>query len=96
MLKEEFIEKYHTTKTYKFEPPTWEEFLRTETDNAYACWEIQKLAIIMDTQLKCFFITNNLSCAWKSFNYTDENKKQKYYEALEYAQKLFLGSKENG
>lgn len=87
----EFVQKFHTSKTVYFEPPTWEEFLKTETDDAYACWEIQKLAIIMDTELQCFFIIDNLSSVWESFSYTDENKKQKYYEALEYAKKLFLG-----
>jgi hypothetical protein len=36
MTNEEFIEKYHTTKTYKFEPPTWEEFLATRDENSFA------------------------------------------------------------
>lgn len=89
----EFVLNFHTSKTIYFEPPTWEEFLRTEADDTYACWEIQKIAIIMDTESKCFFITNNLSCVWESFSYTDENKKQKYYEAVEYAKKLFLEDK---
>ena len=87
----EFVQKFHTSKTVYFEPPTWEEFLKTETDDGYPYLEIQKLAIIMQTQLKCFCVTDNWGCVWESFSYTDENKKQKYYEAVEYAKKIFLG-----
>ena len=47
MEEKEFKEKYHTTKTYKFEPPTWKEFLATRNENSFAHWCCTDISVIM-------------------------------------------------
>ena len=47
MNKKEFKEKYHTIKTYRFEPPTWTEFLATRDEDTCANWGCEDISVIM-------------------------------------------------
>lgn len=47
MTKEELVLKYYTTKTYKFEPPTWEEFLATRDEDSFAHWSCGDICVVM-------------------------------------------------
>lgn len=106
MTKEEFVKKYHTTKTYKFEPPTWEEFLATRDEYSFAHWFCGDIAIVMveENNEKGMLKTYNQFevdlCEednWKSgrFNYINsygiDTREETYYKAVEYARELFLG-----
>ena len=106
MTKEEFIKKYHTIKTYKFEPPTWEEFLSTGTEGTYAHWFCGDIHIVMveENNEQGILKTHNqfevdIYCEGDSklerfdyFNdYGIDTREEVYYEALNYAKKLFLG-----
>ena len=44
----EFVLKYHTTKTLKFEPPTWKEFLATKKhEDMFAHWCCGDICVVM-------------------------------------------------
>lgn len=88
----EFVLKFHTHKTLYFKPPTWEEFLNIERNEAgHICWKNEINYIILNEWFNHFYVcTDNIETD-KYFNYTKDNVKQKYYEAVEYAKKLFLG-----
>ena len=108
MTKQEFIEKFHTSKTYKFEPPTWEDFLTTrDEDNViFAHWFCGDICVVLseenDTkgegyyQFEVFLSGDNYT--YKKFycsviespDFIIDFREDIYYEALEYAQKLFL------
>lgn len=47
MEEKEFKERFYTTKTYKFEPPTWKEFLATRDKNSFANWDCGDIYIVM-------------------------------------------------
>ena len=47
MEEKDFKERYYTTKTYKFEPPTWKEFLATRDEHTCAHWSCGDIDIIM-------------------------------------------------
>lgn len=88
----EFVQKFHTKKTIYFEPPTWEEFLKTETDIRRPNYTCENVMIIdYDNEILVEDYNNDLN--EKHFNYDKglNNRKEKYYEAVEYAKKLFLG-----
>ena len=107
MTKEEFIKKYYATKTFKFEPPTWEEFLATKKhEDMFAHWFCGNIHIIMveENDKKGILKTHNqfevdIYCEGDSKlkrfdyfnNYGIDTRKETYYEALEYARELFLG-----
>ena len=106
MEEKEFKEKYHTTKTYKFEPPTWKEFLATKDENSLAHWFCGTIAIIMDEEnnekgiLKTynrFLVDTDNYDKFKFFDYCIvesfgiDTREETYYEALDYAKELFLG-----
>lgn len=109
MTKEEFIKKYHTTKTYKFEPPTWEEFLATKKhEDMFAHWFCGDIAIVMVEEnnekgvLKTYNqfevdLYEDYAGESRRFNYINsygiDTREETYYEAVEYARKLFLGEK---
>lgn len=91
MTKEEFIKKYHTTKTYKFEPPTWEEFINKK---------IKQVCFIGGDTI-CFFelyedeqnhrlILLDHDCDYEYFN--EEMTKENYTLACRKAKDLFLGA----
>lgn len=106
MNKEEFIEKYHTKKTYKFEPPIWEEFLKTKNNDCFAHWFCGDIGVIMceENNEKGILRTENFfevtiyedySSKGKTFRYRNsygiDNREEIYYETLEYAKRIFLG-----
>lgn len=82
----EFVARYHCEKTIKFEPPTFEEFIKAWS---YKFGAINK--ILYWETYKCFTVEcENITI--KKFNYTDtSDKQQAYYQAVEYVKKLFLG-----
>lgn len=104
MNKQDFIEKYHKVKTLKFEPPTFEEFMKTKTDKRCAHWECGDIDIIMLEEnyksgvLHCsnqiIVDAPNVYDAERSFNYYNEygvdTREETYYQALKYAVNLFL------
>lgn len=104
MTKQEFIEKYHKTKTLKFEPPTFEEFMITKSENNCAHWFDKGISIIMEEEnnKKGILHTDNQfnvfddreDGGWKSFSYINEDgidtREESYYKAVEYAMKIFL------
>ena len=102
----EFVLKYYTTKTYRFEPPTWEEFLATRDENSFAHWFCGDICVVMveENDKKGILKTHNqfevdIYCEGDSKlkrfdyfnNYGIDTRKETYYEALEYARELFLG-----
>lgn len=88
----EFVLKFHTSKTIYFEPPTWEEFLKTETDIRRPNYTCENVMIIdYDNEIIVEDCNNDLTLKHFSYNKELNNRKQKYYEAVEYAKKLFLG-----
>lgn len=105
MTKQEFIEKYHKTKTLKFEPPTFEEFMATRGENNLAHWFSKDVSIIMEeennkngvlhanNQINVFDERECGDC--KYFPYINEDgidtREDTYYKAVEYAMNLFLG-----
>ena len=107
MEEKEFKEKYHTTKTIKFEPPTWKEFLATRKENLFAYWDCGDIYVVMNEENNekgYFKIYNEFEVG--VFNDDRENKRfgyciiesleidtreETYYKALEYAKELFLG-----
>ena len=107
MEKEEFIKKYHTTKTYKFEPPTWEEFLATKKhEDMFAHWFCGDIHVVMveENNKKGILKTYNqfevdiyhegdskLKTLHYINNYGFDNREETYYDALDYARQLFLG-----
>jgi hypothetical protein len=105
MTKDEFISKYHKQKVLKFEPPTWEEFLATETDGIWAYWSCGDIMINMCKENKAHgfyhttnsFIVRNIIGEREEITYEYnefiDNREEMYYKALDIAQKWFLGDK---
>ena len=106
MTKDEFISKYHTQKVLKFEPPTWEEFLATATDENWAFWFYDDIKITMNEENNehswahtenAFYIFNDKHCCgdWTKVDYINsdgfDNREEMYYKALDIAKKWFLG-----
>lgn len=106
MNKDEFISKYHTQKVLKFEPPTWEEFLATATDERWASWFCDDLIVTMNEENdisgvchteNSFYVFNEKNCRGEraKFNYINDdgidNREEMYYKALDIAKKWFLG-----
>lgn len=108
MEEKEFKEKYYTTKTYRFEPPNWKEFLATRDENSFAHWSCGDIAVVMveENNEKGILKTYNQFevdlfedydsksrkfdyCVIKSYGI--DTREEVYYEALDYAKKLFLG-----
>lgn len=90
----EFVSRFHRSKILCFKPPTWEKFLETKTPIECAYWCCQNLDITMVETINCFLVGDeNMCCVLERFYYTDDNKKEKYYEALEYMKKIFLETK---
>ena len=107
MEEKEFKERFYTTKTYKFEPPTWKEFLATRQENLFAYWDCGDVYVVMNEENNekgYFKIYNEFEVG--VFNDDRENKRfdycvigsfgidtreETYYQALDYAKKLFLG-----
>lgn len=108
MEKELFIKKFHTTKTYKFDPPTWEDFLKTKThDDMFAHWFCGDIYIVMCEKnnekgiLKTHnqfevSLFNDYDSEGRNFGYCNEygidTREETYYKALEYARELFIRS----
>lgn len=108
MNKEDFIKRFYTTKTYKFEPPTWEEFLSTKNGDNFAHWFCGDIAVVMSEEngekgiMHCYnqfeiSIFEDYDNLGKNFRYINEfgidTREETYYEALEYAQRLFIDKK---
>ena len=108
MEEKEFKEKYYTSKTFKFELSTFEEFLKTETELTFAYWFCEDIYIIMvvENNEKGIMKTYNqfevdIYCEGDSKlrrfdyfnNYGIDTREETYYEALDYAKKLFLNDK---
>lgn len=106
MEEKEFKEKYHTTKTYKFEPPTWKEFLATRGENTFANWGCGDIDIVMveENNEKGILKTHNQFEVdlynydkFEKFDYCIieslgiDTREETYYKALDYAKELFLG-----
>ena len=98
----EFIIKFHTHKTLYFRPPTFEEFLKTRQEGIYCNWYCGDIQIVMeeDNQQKGILKSENIFrvddgnnyCSFRyEYNEYLDNRKEIYYEALEYVKKLFLG-----
>ena len=104
MNKEEFIKKFHTTKTLTFEPPTFEEFMATGTDGRYPHWYCGDFSIIMreENHLKGILHDRNViyvyddrgDCDILPFIYVNDKfvdtREETYYKALECMKNLFL------
>lgn len=107
MTKDEFIKKFHTQKVLKFEPPTWEEFLATETDERWACWFCNNIMISMTRQneehgilhtIDGFYVKNlsdegGVQIPYE-YNEFIDNREKMYYKALDIA-KWFLGENDD-
>ena len=109
MEDKEFKERFYTTKTYKFEPPTWKEFLATRDEDSLAHWFCGDITIVMveENNEKGILKTYD-QFEVDSFNEYDkkrtfeydviesfdiDTREETYYEALEYAKELFLGGR---
>ena len=105
MDKDLFVKKFYTTKTLKFEPPTWEEFLKTRTDRFFASWFCNDIGLVMNEEnnekgiLKTYnqfeiSLFDDYDSKGRSFKYINEygidTREETYYKALEYMQQLFL------
>lgn len=99
-----FIKRFFTTKTYKFDPPFWEEFLATKNENQFAHWFCGDISVVMveENHNKGILKTNNqfevhlaedCDCKDKNFAFINEfgidTREETYYKALEYAKELF-------
>lgn len=109
MEDKEFKERFYTTKTYKFEPPTWKEFLATKDENSFAHWFYGDITIVMveENNEKGILKTHNQFEVdvygdydkLEKFNYCIieslgiDTREETYYEALDYAKELFLGGR---
>ena len=104
MNKEEFIKKFHTTKTLTFEPPTFEEFMATGTDGRRPHWFCGDFSIVMyeEYHLNGVLHTRNVievfddreDCDILPFIYVNDKlfdtREETYYKALEHMKNLFL------
>ena len=105
MEEKDFKERYYTTKTYKFEPPTWKEFLATRGENTCANWSCGDIDIVMveENNEKGILKTHNQFEVdlynydkFEKFDYCIieslgiDTREETYYKALDYAKKLFL------
>lgn len=105
MEEKDFKERYYTTKTYKFEPPTWKDFLATRDENTFANWSCGDIDIVMveENNEKGILKTNNRFEVdlynydrFEKFDYCIieslgiDTREETYYKALDYARKLFL------
>lgn len=86
----EFVAKYHTSKVVKFEPPTWEEFLKTNVSDYGGCYSDILVTIYMIGTLENgkLYVAPNTSLTTHDFG---KPTKENYYKAVEYAKKLFEG-----
>lgn len=101
MTKDEFISKYHKqkVKVFKFEPPTWEEFLATRREDTFAGWNNGYINIFMLEEffnmsiLNLFVVKSKEDTKFIPYVNTDntDNREEMYYKALDIAQKWFLG-----
>lgn len=98
-----FIKKFYTVKWYKFEPPTWEEFLATKNKDQFAHWFCGDISIVMVEEnnekgiMKCYNqfevrIYEDYDGKDKNFRYFNDygidTREEVYYQALEYAKKI--------
>ena len=105
MEEKDFKERYYTTKTYKFEPPTWTEFLATRDENSFANWGCGDIDIVMveENNEKGILKTHNQFEVdlynydkFEKFDYCIieslgiDTREETYYKALDYTRKLFL------
>lgn len=91
-----FVLKYHKTKTLCFEPPTFEEFLKTGDDKRLPHWDCDDISIIEWTDENRFLVDMYGDGDFDKFFYYGnddwkDNRKEAYCKAVEYAMKLFLG-----
>ena len=92
----EFKMKYYKSKTLHFQPPTFEEFLNTKTDNTFPHWncEDEDISIVMWEDEKEFLVdissSYELSRVFKYIGFF-EDIKEVYCKAVEYAMNYFLG-----
>ena len=98
MTTQEFVEKFYTSKTYTFEPPTWEEFLATKKhEGMFAHWSCGDICIVMSEEnnekgvMHCsnqFEVDLFNDCYSKDRNFSYFNKygidtrEETYYKAL--------------
>ena len=75
----------HTSRTEKFEPPTWEEFERQHKPYHF----ISKCGLRETIYIFDKNINNKLLSAGSKF--FGKPSKENYEKAVEYARKLFLG-----
>lgn len=83
----EFVQKFHTSKTVYFKPPTWEEFLKTEHYDFHA--QKKTMPTIINIYSKYIYVED-----FKKVHLILDLSKENYYKAVEYAKKLFLGEEE--
>lgn len=91
-----FVIKYHKTKTLYFEPPTFEEFLKTGDDERFPHWDCDDISIVEWTDENRFLVDMYGDRDVDKFFYYgnddwEDNRKEAYCKAVEYAMKLFLG-----
>lgn len=90
----EWVAQNWCEKTIKFEPPTFEEFKKIKTSfrKPDKLWKCQDINITDNEYINEFKVYKDYSVA-KCFGYNNKTgiKKQAYYQAVEYAKKLFLG-----
>ena len=99
MTRDKFIKEFHTQKVLKFEPPTWEEFLKTKdvSNHIYAHWDCGDISVFMAEgsikEFNEFVIDNRDNC--KFIQYSFDNRGDCYYKALEIAKEQFLGENDD-
>ena len=80
----EFVQKFHTRKIIYFEPPTWEEFLKTEHYDFHA--QKKTMPTIINIHSKYIYVED-----FEKVHLILDLSKENYYKAVECAKKLFLG-----
>lgn len=105
MREIEFRAKYHTSRIEKFEPPTYEEFLKL--NNQSTCWDFMN----KDNQRNFILVGNDIYMhndmlkpkeewtvvvqdEYDDYIFEEPLTKENYYKAVEKARKLFLGEKD--
>ena len=100
----EFVAKYHTSRVEKFEPPTYEEFLKL--NNQSTCWDFmnkenQRNFVLVGND---YYAHNDMikpkeewtvvvQDEYDDYIFEEPLTKENYYKAVERARKLFLGLK---
>lgn len=91
----EFVAKYHCSKTIKFEPPIFEEFMQQSCDwqKQWSCFnDGSEIELSMECDEDYIYVKDLRFGDYEHFTYRDlDTQKQAYYQAVEYAKKLFLG-----